>query len=251
MTNEINAAFSAALELTKQGLACFPVGTNKHPTIAKGRGFYAASTHPDILFDLWSDHPGPLIGVATGTISNIDVLDVDQTPERRQWWAANRHRIPETRTHRTRSGGLHLIFQHACGLRNSAARIFRGIDTQGDGGYAIWWPASGLPVLSDAPIAPWPEWLLSQALPPPMPVSPVAVVSDGKMFRGILNVVARALEGERNHALFWAACRFAESMLARDQATALLLSTALQAGLPVAEARATIHSAYRRHARGV
>jgi hypothetical protein len=165
MTTATNAALSAALELAEHGFACFPVGNNKHPTIPKGKGFYAASTDPHRLRYLWSQHPGPLVGVATGTISNVDVLDIDQNPEGREWWAQHRNRLPVTRTHRTRSRGLHLLFQHTEGLRNSAGRIARGVDTRGDGGYCIWWPASGLPVLSDAPIAPWPDWLLSQAPP--------------------------------------------------------------------------------------
>src|SRR5215469_6719767 len=120
MTTATNAALSAALELAEHGFACFPVGSNKHPTIPKGKGFYAASTDPDILRDLWSNHPGVLVGVTTGTISDIDVLDVDAKPQARQWWNDNRHRLPSTRAHRTRSGGLHLIFRHAFGLRNSA-----------------------------------------------------------------------------------------------------------------------------------
>src|ERR1700751_2132639 len=161
MTTETDAALRAALELASHGLACFPVGTNKHPTIPKGRGFYAASTDPQTLRDLFGEHPGPLIGVATGTISNLDILDIDQKPEARQWWHENRHRMPPTRVHRTRSGRLHIAFQHASGLRNSAGRIARGVDTRGDGGYAIRWPAAGLSVLSDAPPAPWPDWLLS------------------------------------------------------------------------------------------
>ena len=75
------------------------------------------------------------------------------------WWASHRDRLPVTRVHRTRSGGLHLVFQHAPDIRCSAGRIAPGIDVRGNGGYVIWWPATGLPVLSNAPFAPWPDWL--------------------------------------------------------------------------------------------
>lgn len=254
MTTKYDTAFHAALQLACQGFACFPVGANKHPTIPKreaNSGFYAASTDEAALRDLWRVHPGVLVGVATGTTSSIDVLDIDTKPEGRQWWVENRHRISPTRAHRTGSGGLHLVFRHAPGVRNSQGRISTGIDTRGDGGYIIWWPATGLPVLSDAPPAPWPQWLLAKALPPqPKMISPVAVVSDGKLFRGILGVVACATEGERNSSLHWAACRFAESTLARTEAHKLLIDAAVQIGLPISEARATIENAYRRRARG-
>ena len=246
-----DAALNAALEPAKQGYACFPVRlvhlstgeVKKVPTAP--HGFKDAATKPDILRTTWRDHPGPLVGIATGAISGINVLDIDQRPEARAWWAQHRDRLPVTRTHRTRSGGLHLIFRHAEGLRCSNSRIAIGVDVKGDGGCCTWWPCINLPVLRDALVAPWPSWLLSQAYPPPPPMRSVAVVSDGKLLRGILSVVARAVEGERNRALFWAACRFAESTLARDDATLLLINAALQIGLPIAEARATINSAYR------
>jgi hypothetical protein len=45
------------------------------------------------------------------------------------WWAENRHRLPVTRSHRTRSGALHLLFRHTSDLRctdGSAAATYRG-----------------------------------------------------------------------------------------------------------------------------
>jgi hypothetical protein len=81
-------------------------------------------------------------------------------------------------------------------------------------------------------------------------VRPVAVVADGKLLRGILRVVAHATEGERNNALYWAACRFAENTLDSSEAYALLLDAARAVGLPLTEARNTIGSAFRRRARG-
>jgi hypothetical protein len=37
------------------------------------------------------------------------------------------------------------------------------VDVRADGGYVVWWPREGLRVVSDAPIADWPEWLLGLA----------------------------------------------------------------------------------------
>jgi hypothetical protein len=48
---------------------------------------------------------------------------------------------------------LHLIFQHAAGLRCSAEKIAAGVDVRAIGGYVIWWPAAGLPVPAEMPIA--------------------------------------------------------------------------------------------------
>jgi hypothetical protein len=104
---------STAIDLaTSKKYRCFPVGSNKHPTIPGGKGFHAASCDPQVLRTLWAQHPGPLIGVPTGVTSGIDVLDIDQ--KARAWWRENRDRIPPTRTHRTCSGGLHLSMRLAC-----------------------------------------------------------------------------------------------------------------------------------------
>src|SRR5262249_43505748 len=157
-----------------------------------------------------------LIGVATGEVSGVDVFDIDREhPEAAEWWKGNRHRVPRTRVHRTKSGGLHLVFRHAPGLRCWAARPVVGIDGRGDGGYAIWWPAAGLPVLRDEQPTPWPAWLLDAVKPAPADLvsvqsaaswRPPAGLSGGEAqeryaaaaLRSAIERVSRAGEGARN-----------------------------------------------------
>jgi hypothetical protein len=96
-------------------------------------------------------------------VSGVDVLDLDRKHiEAGAWWTANRDRLPPTRCHRTRSGGLHLLFRHAVGVLSTAGNIARGVDTRGDGGYIIRWPGAGLQVLNDTSPAARPEWLLAR-----------------------------------------------------------------------------------------
>jgi hypothetical protein len=57
--------------------------------------------------------------------------------------------------------------------------------------------------------------------------------------------VAARGEGERNRALFWAACRAAEAGVSSADAHAVLGPAAERAGLPVPEITTTIRSAYR------
>jgi len=79
-----------------------------------------------------------LIGVAIGAASGVDALDLDcKHLEAVGWWTANRGRLPLTWCHRRRSGGLHLLFRNAVGVRSTASKIARGIDMRGDGGYII------------------------------------------------------------------------------------------------------------------
>jgi hypothetical protein len=101
----------------------------------------------------------PLVGFPTGAASGIDILDID--PRGRDWYEQNFDALPQTRAHETQRG-LHLLFSHTPGLRCSTSKIAEGVDVRADGGYAIWWPATGRQI-EDHPICEMPEWLLREA----------------------------------------------------------------------------------------
>lgn len=65
---------------------------------------------------------------------------------------------------------------------------------------------------------------------------------------GVIAFVARQREGNRNEALYWAACRLCEHGATVDVASAALLPAAMHAGLSEREARRTIASAFGRAA---
>jgi hypothetical protein len=241
------AALTAALDLVAKGYAAFPCRADKKP--ACEHGFHDATTDAAELRTLWSRSHGVLVGVATGPASQIAVLDIDaKHDEARQWWQVHRPRLLPTRTHRTRSGGLHLIFGDHDDLKCSAGKIARGIDVRADGGYIIWWPAAGPPVLSDAPIAPWPHWLAS-AMPSPPPSVPRIVIPDRHALAALVRFVAGAHDGERNRVTFWAACRAGEmvrsGLISENTAAAVIAEAATRAGLPRTEAERTARSGVR------
>jgi hypothetical protein len=185
--------------------------------------------------------------VPTGNTSGIDVLDLDaKHVEAIAWMKENRRRFPQTRKHRTRSGGAHLLFQHDNAMTCTVAKIALGVDTRANGGYVIWWPAAGLPIISDAPPAPWPQWLLAQFRPKPRPPSPVVHVPDHRFIDKLVAMVANATEGERNHLTFWAACRAGElvaaGLLSAETAVAVIAEAATRCGLPRSEAEKTARS---------
>ena len=234
-------SLARALTLLNQGLPCFPCGIAKKPMTP--RGFNDATCDRDAMREMWKQHPGPLVGVPTGEISGLDVLDVDPRHGGDSWFAEHKHRLPSTRVHRTRSGGLHLLFRHQHGMRCSAGRIAAGIDVRANGGYVIWWPAAGFPVLSDLPVAAWPAWLCAQLMPRPRPSIQRITVPDQYMLTRLVRLIAGAREGERNKLTYWAACRAGEmvasGLLAADFAAAVIAEAATRAGLPRAEAERT------------
>jgi Bifunctional DNA primase/polymerase, N-terminal len=242
-------ALDAALELSARGLYCFPCADSKRPTCPNG--FKDAAADPEQLRTLWAAHPGTLIGVPTGDVSGITVLDIDPKHlEALAWWAENRERLPTTRVHRTRSSGLHLLFQHVPGIKCSAGKLARGIDIRNDGGYVVWWPGSGYPVLHDGPIAGMPLWLSRRLLPPPhRPKVPISIHNDQRALRGLIRVVATARQGERNQITYWAACRAGEMVVAgklsESDAVALLVEAASRTGLCRDEALRTVRSGLR------
>jgi hypothetical protein len=255
MRGEENRVYADVCRLAQNlarncGYAVFPCREDKRP--ACPHGFKQASKKPDEIAELWRRWPGLLIGFATGSASGISVLDVDpKHPETFLWWESSHPLLLPSRTFETRSHGLHLHLRHREGVTNSQGKIAKGIDTRGEGGYAIHWYAAGFACFDHSPPASWPAWLLAELTrqpraPPPQP-GPKAQPHAERAVDGILRRLAAAREGERNGVLFWSACRLDERGMRQAEIEALLLPTAIGIGLSDIEARRTITSAQGRN----
>jgi hypothetical protein len=207
MNRDVARALIAACTLGSMGFACFPCRGDKTP--ATPHGFKQAIKEREAIEVLWCQYPGELVGVATGEMSDIAVVDVDTTKHDTacEWWIENRTRLLPARVHCTQSGGRHVIYRHRPGLACSTSKIARGVDTRGTGGYIIWWPAAGYPVLEDSGIQKWPEWLMPllepAAVAPAMAISRRALAMRRPDLRptlhrslGLIRSVARASEGD-------------------------------------------------------
>ena len=262
--SSLQKLIDAALQLADLGIPVFPVHANKTPACMQG--FKAASTERNRVMSLFVSCDGPLIGVPTGAISGIDVFDIDSPrhPQAADWYEQHKHLMPITLTHQSISGGLHLIFKHKAGLRCSTRNPNIGIDIRADGGYIIWWPAVGCPILNDSAPATWPTWLLNIVKPPkPTPditrfPSSVAQIQAGSRYAAAAlqlaaEKVAMAPTGQRNDTLnreMYSLLRFVSSGELETQEIAdVLARAAISAGLDRIEVTRTITSALR--ARGV
>jgi putative DNA primase/helicase len=243
-----------ALRLASKGQPVFPCGGNKSPLTL--HGFKDASIDPDTIRAWWTQRPDALIGVPTGI--KFVVLDVDlQHAEAQQWYG--RANLPLTRTHVTRSSGRHLLFPPHGKFKCSAGKVWPRIDTRGLGGYVIWWPAEGHEVLHATELAPVPEWILAKLNPPPPAPANTGhaphftgsnTALAAQRLTGIIRTIASAREGERNHVVYWGACRLAELVaegaLERSNAINVAIEAASRAGLPRHEALRTAQSAFRK-----
>jgi hypothetical protein len=159
-------AASAQWLAEEMGLPVFPCDDQKRPMTA--HGFRDATRDPETIRRAFAR--AAMIGIPTGEESGFFVLDLDVKNGARglEWLAAHESRLPQTRRHSTRSGGIHLLFAMPAGraIRNSASRVGPGVDVRGTGGYIIAPPSIGYDVVDASTIAPAPAWLLDLIDPP-------------------------------------------------------------------------------------
>jgi len=236
------------------GLPVFPCETHKRPIVAKWPD--VATADPATILAMFNHPSAAMIGMPTGRQSGLVIIDVDvkNGAAGDAWLQSHTDALPETRTHRTQSGGLHLVFRAPEGveIRNSASRIAPGVDVRGEGGYVIWPGSPGYTVADDTDPADMPRWLIRACLPP----EPQITHTDrpqGQHERytqaaidGEIASVIRAGEGTRNTTLHSAAIKLGTlvgaGQISRADAEAELTRAGQMAGLPSREVIATIKS---------
>ena len=149
-------------------------------------------------------------------------------------------------------GGHHLFFQRPLGPLTSTW-LPGGIDLRLGGKHYTIIPPSRHPVTGQPYM-----WRYSNVQPAVLPPEIVALLTpeqrpanpnpnpepNHKALAGILRTVAEAVEGTRNHILFWAACRIFEDGYP-DTANQALVAASLYCGLTPTETANTLRSAAR------
>lgn len=228
----------AALSYARRGLKVFPLKPGAK-TPATSDGFYAGTTDEERIRAWWDKTPSANIGISTGRVSGIIVLDVDVKKEKDGFHALSElsgGRIPETLEVTTPTGGKHYYFQHPhVEVRNSAGKLGEGLDVRGDGGYIVAPPSliNGKSYRwsnEAAEMAALPEWF-----PLDKPVAQKAKAD--KTF---------AAEGTRNEAIFKLACslRGKGTIYEEAEIEVLAAAAACEPPLPEAEALRALDSAY-------
>lgn len=198
--------------------------------------------------DSWfSSLSGAGVGVVTGKISGMVVLDVESdcpTPLEdilRRW--------PTHMVSRTGSGGYHLFYRypHGVGRISNRVRMLEGMDLRADGGFIVLPPtlhASGgrYEWLQRGPMGAFPRELLD------MQSRPQSQEGEGWITEALRGVA----EGGRNDTCAKLAGYFFKKGLAYDIVEALLLewNERNDPPMPVREVRQTARSIERAHATG-
>jgi Bifunctional DNA primase/polymerase, N-terminal len=169
-------------------------------------------------------------------------------------WAG--HPWPQTYSVATPSGGWHLYFAGPpdSQIRNTTGKIGPLIDSRGPGGYVLGAGSviggHAYEVIDESEPVPLPAWLARLLTSRPERVNASArrplSGSGHRRLAAVCKMVEDAPQGHRNATLYWAACRGAEVICAREAdpatVTDALISAAATAGLSEAEARGTVAS---------
>lgn len=234
----------AALRYADHGVAVFPVVPNaKNPLTTNG--FYDATTDTNVINDWFRRSPDANVGMATGTVNGIMVVDVDCKSGKNGEVALNGlekiyGELPETRRHRTPSGGYHLLFSIGSQVvPDSQGKIGEGIDIKAEGGYVVAPPSvigdGRYEVVNpDVSVVDAPEWLVKLACE--------KKADDKKPSQGIA-----IPEGERNDHIFKYALDCKRRGISKDDAIAKTLVENERCDPPLSgdEIVRTVASAYR------
>lgn len=229
------------------GTAC---GKNagKHPlSDLVRRGLHEASKDEAVVRRWWDRFPDANIGIVTGSLSGIFALDQDAKSggETSLRELESQHvALPDTFTVQTPNGGQHLYFKHPGGhVRNSVSTIGTGLDVRGDFGYVVAPPSTlgenraYVAVDPDAAVVDAPAWLVEL-------VTGARAEQDPLEIAGVLNGVP---EGQRDMALWRAACKLRAAGVPQDMADELVRAAARKCEPPFDEelAASKVERAYQ------
>ena len=152
---------SKALEVAED-YPVFPCDAKKRP-VCQG-GFKSATQDPDEVERLFSASNAALIGIPTGEVSGVSVIDIDvrDGKQGKEWVEKNAELLGITKVSETQSGGWHYYYQHVSGIRNRAG-IDGCVDVRGDGGYVIHPESTGYRWLNDEDFAAFPPKVAAQS----------------------------------------------------------------------------------------
>ena len=265
---------TAALNYANRGWAVLPVhGVNngvctcgasdcgspaKHPRTTQG--LKDASTNTDQIQEWWTRWPDSNVGIATGPISGIVVVDVDTRENGLENWSDLRdiNGNVDTLTATTGSGGTHAVFLlNGESLKNTTSKLAAGIDTRGEGGYIVAPPSihiSGETYrwddINKNPSYP-PIWLVNKWIDTPMKaLSPVEAIRDGTHPQWVSQALKGGVsQGQRNETALKLASYFGYKGLPRDIIAEIMETYALKCQPPmdIKELHTVIASAQKFH----
>jgi len=126
----------------EQGWTIFPCAPNEKFTTVGG-GYKNGSSDLLKIYKWWEDSPSSNIGLVTGEVNNLVVVDIDVKDDTPGIESLSELEVEcgkfDTLTVNTPSGGLHYYFSypHGHSIKCSARKIKPGIDIRANGGHVV------------------------------------------------------------------------------------------------------------------
>lgn len=117
-----------ALEYLSNGYSVIPVSKEKKPLV-KWTEYMKRPPTPEELASWALEFPDMQLGIVTGAISNLVVIDVEAGGDMSQF--------PPTLTATTGGGGYHLYYKHPGAPVKNGVRVLDLVDIRGDGGFVV------------------------------------------------------------------------------------------------------------------
>lgn len=125
-----------ALAYTELGWAVFPLIPNSKRPLTQN-GFKDASKDAEMVKRWWTQHPTANIGIATGEVSGLVIVDIDvKNGAKGKESLDSLSGMTPTLTAQTPSGGWHFYYASP-GPTRCRTGLLPGIDIKADGGYVV------------------------------------------------------------------------------------------------------------------
>lgn len=118
-----------------------PIKTGDKVPLIRWQDYQDYACEEDEILGWWDKFPDANLGIVTGKVSGITVVDVDDDSGIRE---LQKYLPPVmiTPTAVTQKGGRHLYFKYVAGLSNKV-RVIPGVDVRNDGGFVVAPPSIG------------------------------------------------------------------------------------------------------------
>jgi hypothetical protein len=239
----------AALDYAGRGFSVIPVRGDKKPLLPTWTPYQQRPATAEEIRAWWERWPSAMIGIVTGEISGIFVIDCD-TPK---GFEAVQNLIPESLlmpTARTPRGGWHLYFRWLQDYKLTIGTgILPGVDFRSTGGYIIAPPSVNVEGKAYA----WQEGLSLDVELPSMPSALLSAINNKKVhYRGGVDSSVDNIEffttGRRDEDLFSIANALVRGNLSEKiiKQTLDIIASNCKPPFPLAEAEEKIRSAMAR-----
>jgi hypothetical protein len=121
-----------ALRYSKMNLSVIPVGKDKRPLFS-WKEYQDRLATEDEIKTWWTKYPEANIGIVTGKISGITVLDCDSQEAINSFREMYKGMTAAVKTPR----GMHFYYKYAEGVRNTVKLGNLDMDVRGEGGYVV------------------------------------------------------------------------------------------------------------------